>query len=74
MRQSIGIRITGESLPSGVYSTLENAKIVDSVVNSFNDVNLRWIARDVWTYSLQFDGELFVNYQRPSDEFLRRKK
>lgn len=57
LRPSIGLHITGESLPSGVYSALENAKIVDSVVNSFNDVNLRWIARDVWTYSLKFDGK-----------------
>lgn len=57
LHQSIGIQISGEILPSGVYSALENAKIVDSVVNSFNDVNLRWIARDVWTYSLKFDSK-----------------
>lgn len=57
LRQTIGIQITGETLPSGVYSALENAKIVGSVVNSFNDVNLRWIATDVWTYSLKFDGK-----------------
>lgn len=51
-----GIRIHNETVPSGVYSALNNAKLTDSVLMSFNDVNLRWIAREKWTYSLEFNG------------------
>lgn len=51
-----GILVRNETLPSGVYSALKNAKVTDSVLNSFNDVDLRWIAREKWTYSLEFDG------------------
>lgn len=50
------ILIRNESLPSGVYSALYNAKLTDSLLKSFNDVNLRWIAREKWTYSLEFNG------------------
>lgn len=48
--------LTGQSLPSGVYSALEQAGIVESVLLGYNDVRLRWISRDYWTYELRFDG------------------
>lgn len=53
-----GIRIHNETLPSGVYSALNNAKLTDSVLKSFNDVDLRWIAREKWTYFLVFNGSV----------------
>lgn len=37
---------------------MENGNVTDSVLNSYNDVNLRWIARDNWKYSLNFGGKL----------------
>lgn len=51
-----GIKIQDEEIPSGVYSALERANITDWVLKSFNDVNLRWIAKENWKYSLNFDG------------------
>lgn len=52
-----GITVQNERIPSGVFSALENANITDSVLNSYNDVNLRWIAKDKWKYSLDFDSK-----------------
>lgn len=53
-----GIQIHDEHIPSGVYSALERANITDSVLNSFNDIDLRWIGMDNWKYSINFDGKL----------------
>lgn len=53
-----GIQIPNEQIPSGVYTALENANITESVFDSFNDINLRWIGKETWTYSLNFDGIL----------------
>lgn len=43
------------SIPSGVYSDLENAGITESVLFSYNDVDLRWIALENWIYKLDFN-------------------
>lgn len=51
-----GIKIENEQIPSGVYSALERSNITDSVLKSFNDVNLRWIAKENWKYSIDFNG------------------
>lgn len=51
----LGIRLSNLTIPNGVYSALEEAKITESVLYSFNDVVLRWIGLDNWTYSLKFD-------------------
>uniref|UniRef100_A0A1B0EZX9 Beta-mannosidase-like galactose-binding domain-containing protein n=1 Tax=Phlebotomus papatasi TaxID=29031 RepID=A0A1B0EZX9_PHLPP len=50
------IGLTELSLPSGVYTALQNAGLTGSVLHSYNDVNLRWIALDNWTYFLNFSG------------------
>jgi beta-galactosidase/beta-glucuronidase len=50
-----GIEITEIKIPSGVYSDLESAGITESVLFSFNDVALRWIGLENWTYSLEFN-------------------
>uniref|UniRef100_A0A1L8DQR0 beta-mannosidase n=1 Tax=Nyssomyia neivai TaxID=330878 RepID=A0A1L8DQR0_9DIPT len=42
------------SLPSGVYSVLQENKLALNVLHSYNDVNLRWIAMDNWTYLTDF--------------------
>lgn len=55
---SQGIQLTDQLLPSGVYSALEDAKITESVLHSYNDVKLRWIAYETWTYLLKFNGLL----------------
>lgn len=47
--------ISNITIPSGVYSDLESAGITESVLFSYNDVKLRWIAKENWTYSLQFN-------------------
>lgn len=54
----VGIRLVDQTIPSGVYSALEDANITGSVLYSYNDVNFRWIARDNWTYTLNFAGNL----------------
>ncbi|XP_055904783.1 beta-mannosidase [Eupeodes corollae] len=40
-------------LPSGIYSSL----YAEDVLLSYNDVNMRWIAYDNWTYSRTFKVE-----------------
>lgn len=49
------IEVQNISLPTGVYSVLEEAGITESVLFSYNDVELRWIALENWTYSLEFN-------------------
>lgn len=51
-----GIQLKNQSIPSGIYSALQEANITNSILDSYNDVNLRWIGKDNWTYSLTFDG------------------
>lgn len=43
------------TIPSGVYSDLEQNKYTNSVLFSYNDVALRWIGLDNWSYSLKFN-------------------
>lgn len=50
-----GIELHDISIPSGVYSDLEEAGVTESVLFSYNDVKLRWIALENWTYSLEFN-------------------
>lgn len=40
-----------QSVPSGIYSALEQALIIESVLDFKNDLTTKWIARDNWTYS-----------------------
>lgn len=54
-RPQIGIEILDLSVPTGVYSDLENANLTESVLFSYNDIKLRWIAGENWTYSLKFE-------------------
>lgn len=54
----IGIFLGNQKIPSGIYSALQEASITESVLHSYNDVNLRWIAGDNWTYSLAFQGKV----------------
>lgn len=51
-----GIKLHDISIPSGVYSDLENAGATESVLFSYNDVDLRWIGKENWTYSLKFNA------------------
>lgn len=51
-----GIEIHGISVPSGVYSDLENSGVTESVLFSYNDLGLRWIAREDWIYTLDFEA------------------
>lgn len=50
------IVLHNQTVPSGVYSALELAGLAGSVLHGLNDVQLRWVSRDVWTYALQFNG------------------
>ncbi|CAO1424510.1 unnamed protein product [Diamesa serratosioi] len=49
------VELSSLSIPNGVYSALEEAQVTESVLYSFNDVALRWIGLDKWTYSLHFE-------------------
>lgn len=46
--------LEGSSLPSGIYTELEKRNIIQSVLKSYNDVNLRYLSHINWTYSLDF--------------------
>lgn len=52
---SLGIEVKDISIPSGVYSDLEAAGLTESVLFSYNDVDLRWIGLENWTYTLDFN-------------------
>uniref|UniRef100_A0A1A9W1B3 beta-mannosidase n=1 Tax=Glossina brevipalpis TaxID=37001 RepID=A0A1A9W1B3_9MUSC len=45
--QNESIQKSRFTIPSGVYSQLYGEKVLDS----YNDVNLRWISHDNWTYT-----------------------
>lgn len=62
----LGIELVNQTIPSGVYSALEEANVTESVMFSYNDVDLRWIANENWTYSLVFSG----NQAKPTPEFI----
>lgn len=47
--------INNITIPSGVFSDLENANITESILFSYNDVALRDIAMVNWTYSKKFN-------------------
>lgn len=46
-----GIELHELTLPSGVYSELEKANITESVLFSYNDVELRWVGLEDWNYT-----------------------
>ncbi|XP_013118469.2 beta-mannosidase [Stomoxys calcitrans] len=48
--QNGSIYIKDVIIPSGVYSSMYGENVLDS----WNDVNLRWIAYDNWTYTNEF--------------------
>lgn len=49
------IVIFDANIPSGVYSELEKNTNTKSVLFSYNDVALRWVGLEAWTYSLDFN-------------------
>jgi beta-mannosidase len=61
-----GIKLQNISIPSGIYSALESANLTESVLYSYNDVNLRWIAHQTWNYSLNFE----ISAENLNHEFL----
>lgn len=54
------IALSGQRIPSGVYSALELANRTGSVLDGFNDVRMRWVSLENWTYALRFDGEFLT--------------
>jgi len=48
------IRITNITIPSGIFTDLENAGITESILYSYNDRDLRDYARMNWIYSNSF--------------------
>uniref|UniRef100_A0A0K8U7S0 beta-mannosidase n=1 Tax=Bactrocera latifrons TaxID=174628 RepID=A0A0K8U7S0_BACLA len=48
--QNLMVSKSNIHLPSGVYSALYG----EDVLNSYNDINMRWIALDNWTYTRTF--------------------
>ncbi|XP_055549326.1 beta-mannosidase-like [Wyeomyia smithii] len=46
------IRLTNISLPSGIYSALEEARVIKSIYDFKNDLSTKWVARENWTYLL----------------------
>ncbi|CAH0385284.1 unnamed protein product [Bemisia tabaci] len=45
----------GATVPGGIYSDLERAKVLESVLYRYNDVQYRWVANDSWIYETYFD-------------------
>lgn len=56
-RTILDIRITNRSLPIGVYSEVERSGLSDSLLESYNDVKLRWIGQQNWTFELKFKSK-----------------
>ncbi|XP_001359635.3 beta-mannosidase [Drosophila pseudoobscura] len=56
--QNGSLSIANQSLPSGIYSAFGA-----QVLESYNDINLRWLAYDNWTYTNKFQFDIH-HYQR----------
>lgn len=54
----LGIQLMNQNIPSGIFSALEETNITESLHISYNDVRLRWIANENWTYTLNFQGKI----------------
>ncbi|XP_058824394.1 beta-mannosidase-like [Topomyia yanbarensis] len=52
------LKLENVSLPSGVYTALEQGLIIESILDFKNDITTKWIARDNWTYSLDLPCNL----------------
>ena len=51
------IGITGSALvPGSIYTDLVRAKFIGNPYYRFNDVEYRWVSRQNWTYSRNFNG------------------
>ncbi|KAL1400011.1 hypothetical protein pipiens_007783 [Culex pipiens pipiens] len=46
------LKMENQSIPSGVYTALEAALIIESILDHKNDLTTKWIALDNWTYTL----------------------
>ncbi|XP_058443272.1 beta-mannosidase-like isoform X2 [Malaya genurostris] len=46
------LKLDNLTLPSGVYTALEQGLIIESILDLKNDITTKWIARDNWTFSL----------------------
>lgn len=51
------ITLPNQNIPSGIYSALEDSSQIESILLSYNDVNLRWVSKLNWTYTLTFNGK-----------------
>lgn len=49
------ISVSNITIPCGIYSDLEDAGITESLLFSYNDVELRWIGNENWTYTTEFE-------------------
>lgn len=58
---SSDITLLDQTIPSGVYSALEEANMTESILYANNDVDLRWISTEEWTYELDFKGKTEAN-------------
>lgn len=46
------------TVPGGIFSDLQRAGVLnESIYYRFNDVGYRWVAREDWTYSVDFAGK-----------------
>ncbi|GMT23110.1 hypothetical protein PFISCL1PPCAC_14407, partial [Pristionchus fissidentatus] len=43
------------TVPGDIYADLQALRLIDDPLYADNDVRLRWVARENWTYSTQFD-------------------
>lgn len=52
-----------QTLPSGIYSAFHRTLAVPDVLDAYNDVDLRWMAYDNWTYTNKFKCECSLDIQ-----------
>lgn len=50
------------TVPGGIYSDLQSAKIIDDIYFRFNDIKHRWVANETWIYNLNFKGIFSTKY------------
>ncbi|KAJ8869705.1 hypothetical protein PR048_028700 [Dryococelus australis] len=55
VRNANGSVAVPANVPGGIYSDLRAAGVIGDPLYRFNDVEYRWVARDNWTYSGQFE-------------------
>ncbi|XP_055589869.1 beta-mannosidase [Uranotaenia lowii] len=57
------LKLQNQSIPSGVYTALEQDQIIESILEFKNDITTKWIGLENWTYTTMLECDTrILNY------------